>query len=221
MSRLEHPVVDARQLAGLRTLVAQGEGQRLEFKRKAAFPEKIVRELIALANTEGGILLVGVDDDGSIPGVKFPEEEELVIRQALEMYCRPRLVPEMRLIRVSEKRFVLWVEVERSAQRPHYHEEEGRRVSFVRQKDQSIRASREMVEVIRRLKTLTGMKFPYGDAEQKVIRFLATHPVITLPEFAKITHLKRFVASRKLVRLVLANVLRITPTDKGDLYSRV
>ncbi|MDZ7649627.1 MAG: ATP-binding protein [Cytophagales bacterium] len=63
----------------------------LEFKRKAAYPEKIVRELIAFANTEGGTLLVGVDDDKSIPGVKYPDEEGACmceIHKAL-CYCRP------------------------------------------------------------------------------------------------------------------------------------
>ena len=64
---------DPEKVNQLRRLVSQGEGQHLEFKRKASFPEKIVRELIAFANTEGGTLLIGVDDDKSIPGVKFPE----------------------------------------------------------------------------------------------------------------------------------------------------
>ncbi len=75
-------------LRELKKLVSEGEGIQLEFKRKASYPEKIVRELIAFANTEGGTLLIGVDDDGSVPGVKYPEEEahvvvEVVLRFAM------------------------------------------------------------------------------------------------------------------------------------------
>lgn len=220
MPHSEHLAVDRRQLAELRRLVARGEGQTLEFKRKAAFPEKIVRELIAFANTDGGTLLVGVDDDGSIPGVKFPEEEWLLIENELTRTCRPTLEWNAGLVRISEKRFVLAVEIGRSERRPHFFAHGDRRESFIRVRDQTIRASREVVEIIRRLKTLKGMKFPYGEAEQKVIRFLGDHPGITVPEFAHIAGLNRYIASRKLVRLVLANVLRITTSEKGDVYSR-
>lgn len=221
MARPEHIAMDSRQLAELNRLVREGEGLHLEFKRKAAFPDKIARELIAFANTDGGTLLVGVDDDGTVTGVKFPEEELLVIEKELEAHCRPALPLHVHLVRVNEKRFVLWLEIEKSDRRPHRYVQGEKSASFVREKDQTIRASREMVEVIRRLKTLRGMKFTYGEAEQKVIRFLADHPVITLPEFAHLTGLGRFQASRKLVRLVLANVLRITPTEKGDVFSRI
>lgn len=221
MSRLEHPVADGHQLRELRKLVSRGEGQHLEFKRKAAFPDKIVRELIAFANTDGGTLLVGVDDDGSIPGVKFPEEELLVIEQELAKNCRPSLPVDARFVRVNEKRFVVWLDVSRSPRRPHYVPSNERKISYVREKDESLTATREMVEVIRRLKTLEGMRFPYGEAEQKVIHYLSEHPGITLREFSRLTGLNRFAASRKLVRLVLANLLRITPTGKEDIYSRV
>lgn len=221
MSRSEHVALDSHQLSELRKRVSQGEGNRLEFKRKVSFPDKIVRELIAFANTSGGTLLVGVDDDGTIPGVKYPEEEWLVIEKELASTCRPPLPLQTQIVRVTEKRFVLWIDVSQSPRRPHYQSINGKKNFFVREQAESLTASRELVEVIRRLKTLKGMRFPYGEAEQKVFRFLADRPGITLREFAKLTGLNRFAASRRLVRLVLANVLRITPTGKDDIYSRI
>lgn len=220
MSRYEHVAIDPQQLAELRKRVSRGEGLQLEFKRKVAFPDKIVRELIAFANTSGGTLLVGVDDDGTLAGVKFPDEEWLLVEKELERTCRPRLEVNTQFVRLSEKRFVISLTVIKSAKRPHFHLEGEHRVAFVREKDQSIKASREMVEVIRRLKSSQGTRFPYGDAEQKVIRFLADHPFISLSQFAQLAGLKKFIASRKLVRLVLANVVKITPTEKGDVFSR-
>jgi predicted HTH transcriptional regulator len=213
--------VDGRQLAELRKVVAYGEGQHLEFKRKASFPDKIVRELIAFANTGGGTLLIGVDDDGSIPGVKFPEEELLLIEKENARVCRPALAWHADLLRISEKKYVVRLEVPKSDRRPHFLVSDTGKSAFVREKDQSIRASKEMIEVIRRLKTLKGIRFPYGEAEQKVIRFLADQPGITLIQVSRLAGLNRFTASRKIVRLVLANVLRITPTEKGDIFSRV
>lgn len=220
MPRPEHIAIDSQKLAELRRLVREGEGLHLEFKRKASFPDKIARELIAFANTDGGTLLVGVDDDGALAGLKFPEEELLVIEKELEAHCRPILPMTSQVIRVSENRFVLRLEVTRSERRPHRYVADEKRTAFVREKDQTIRASREMTEVIRRLKSSKGTRFSYGEAEQKLIRFLAENPHISLSQFAQLAGLKRFLASRTLIRLVLANVLKITPTEKGDLFSR-
>jgi hypothetical protein len=97
----------------------------------------------------------------------------------------------------------------------------GSKKAFVRHKDQSIVASREMCEIIRRSKSLQGGRFTYGEAEQKIIHYLDDQKSISLKEAAQLTGLNRFMASRKIIRLVLANVLKITATDKGDLYSRV
>ena len=54
----------------LKELIAEGESTTLEFKRKFTSPEKIAKEIAAFANTKGGYLLIGVDDDKRIYGVK-------------------------------------------------------------------------------------------------------------------------------------------------------
>ena len=45
-------LVDPAEVRALTALVAKGEGLHLEFKRKAAYPDKIVKEMIAFANTK-------------------------------------------------------------------------------------------------------------------------------------------------------------------------
>lgn len=209
----------AQQVQELRKLVAQGEGLTLEFKRKASFPEKIVREMIALANTRGGIILIGVDDDGKIPGLKYPDEESHVIKQALKN-CRPAIRYSERYIPIGNSRTVLQYEIEESNRKPH------RMIigpatleSYVRVNDQSIKASREMTEIVKRSGKKRDIKFSYGDHEKMLMNYLDTNRTITLIQFIELTQLKRFYASRKLVLLVLANVLKITPHEKGDLFS--
>ena len=53
----------------LRALIARGEGQRAEFKAAEADAADLARAITALANSGGGTLLLGVVDDGSIPGL--------------------------------------------------------------------------------------------------------------------------------------------------------
>ncbi len=206
----------------LKKLVAEGEGLQLEFKRKATYPEKIVRELIAFANTEGGTLLIGVDDDGTIPGVKYPEEEGHVINEAIKNYCRPTLLYKESIIPISEKKYIVRFDIPPSSKRPHYLVlGKDLRQSFVREKDMSIKASAEMEEIVRRSKHNHDIRFTFGDAEKILMAYLHEHHAISLPAYQKLSGLNRFKARRKLILLVLANVLKITASEKGDLYSRV
>lgn len=54
--------------ADLNILVQQGEGTTLEFKE--GLSSSFSRELVAMANTVGGRILLGVRDDGIVVGVK-------------------------------------------------------------------------------------------------------------------------------------------------------
>lgn len=211
--------VDQRQIQQLRNLVANGEGGTLEFKRKAAYPDKIVREMIAFANTRGGILLVGIADDGSIPGLKYPEDDSHVIRKALTQ-CKPPLPVTEMFIPIGGSRTVIQYQISESTRKPHYRlTEEQQKESFVRVDDKSIKASREIREISRRTLQKKDIRFQYGDHEKLLMQYLDEHKTITLKKFCEISGLKRFYASKKLIILVLADVLRITPHEKGDIYS--
>ena len=82
-------------LQEVKELAGKGEGLQIEFKKKAAYPEKIVREVIALANTQGGTLLIGVDDDGTVSGQRFIEEEIFVMDKAIRTLIFPPLEVEV------------------------------------------------------------------------------------------------------------------------------
>jgi predicted HTH transcriptional regulator len=206
----------------LRELVRQGENLHLEFKRRASSPDQIVREMIAFANTAGGILLVGVSDDGELSGVKYPTEESLVIKKAIVKYSRPHIAFTETILPLSEKKFVIQYEIPVSRKRPHVFKVSNRQsITYIRLRDMSMKASREMSEIVRRGKAGKNVQFTYGEDESRLMKFLERNGKITLTEFEVQSGLNYEDAANKLITLVLANVLRITPTDKGDFYSRV
>jgi predicted HTH transcriptional regulator len=208
-----------RQVQDLKKLVAQGEGSFLEFKRKATYPDKIIREMIAFANTRGGVLLLGVGDDRSLPGLKFPEDESHVVREALKK-SSPRLPVEELFIPIGNARTIIRYDIAESITKPHYIHSGQQKESYVRVNDQSIKASREMREIVKRDRLKRDIRFHYGEHEKFLMEYLDNNPSITLKKFMELRGLKRFYASKKLVLLVLADVLTITPHEKGDLYSR-
>jgi len=190
----------------------------LEFKRKATFPEKIIREMIAFANTKGGILLIGIGDDGSLAGLKYPEEELHVMTEALKK-VRPSLQYNITLVPIAQSRTVIQYEIPESKRKPHYLLDERKiKESFVRVDDKSIKASRELREIVKRGQRMKDIRFHFGEHEKFLMQYLDEKKAITLKEFIALSGLKRLYASRKLILLVLANVLKIIPHEKGDLY---
>lgn len=53
----------------LRETILNGEDTKHQFKRELESQDKLAAEIIAFLNTKGGLIFVGVDDDGSIVGV--------------------------------------------------------------------------------------------------------------------------------------------------------
>jgi predicted HTH transcriptional regulator len=68
----------------LQQLIARGEGKALEFKSAVPNPQHLAREIAAFANSGGGTILLGVREDGSIPGV-FVSDAERSLRSATEL----------------------------------------------------------------------------------------------------------------------------------------
>jgi predicted HTH transcriptional regulator len=208
-------------LKELKALVKKGEGVHLEFKLKASHPEKIVREIVAFANTEGGLLLVGVGDDKSIPGLKFADEDEYLLTRAIEKYCKPTISYTLRRITVQPEREVLILSIAASKQKPHsviYDFENNLGKVYVRVKDRSVQASKEMREVLKGERKARNIRFTYGDKERTLMQHLAVKGMITVDEFSKAAQIPRAIASRTLVLLVLANVLKILPNEVQDYF---
>lgn len=99
-------------------LIAEGEHIHQDFKFAISDARKIARSLSAFANTEGGRLLVGVKDNGSIAGVRS-EEEIYMIDAAATMYCRPPLQTESKIYKVEGKD-VLEVVISEQPAKPVY-----------------------------------------------------------------------------------------------------
>lgn len=105
----------------LRALVAEGEGRRLEFKRGLPRAERVARTLCAFANTNGGILLVGVTDRGALLGVPHPRAVADALRAAGREALDPPLEVQIAFVDLEEPAGarVVCCSVPLSPARPH------------------------------------------------------------------------------------------------------
>lgn len=73
-------------------IIVNGENSGVEFKRDDLRTQDLARELVAFSNLEGGIVLLGVEDDGTITGLARQNLEEWVLSVCRDK-IRPAIVP--------------------------------------------------------------------------------------------------------------------------------
>ena len=105
-------------------LIRAGEDTFLELKVKLSNTEKIAQEIVALANTGGGVIVFGVNDQLRVEGVDDPER----VQEDLVRICReevqPPLVPFIDRIALDNGRRIVALDIE-SKRRP-YRTRDGR-----------------------------------------------------------------------------------------------
>ncbi len=208
----------------LREIISEGESSTVEFKRKCASPQKIARELIAFANSSGGVLLVGVDDDGSIVGVKSEKEEIEIINHACEFFSDPPIEPEISIIQISYEDVVV-VEVSESDQKPHrmVENDNGKakeQTVYIRKGASTVAASKEVAKVLAGQNSNSPpITLSIGRHEKKAFEYLNDNDRITVREFAHFSNISERRAARLLVRLVRAGVLHIHTNESLDYYT--
>ena len=95
-----------------------GEDSTIEFKE--IFTKDLISELVAFANTKGGLLLIGINDDGDIVGVKTDEISELKKKISnISNETTPPLNPHIKSYTFQDKT-ILVVLIEQGDEKPYF-----------------------------------------------------------------------------------------------------
>jgi len=79
-------------------IISNGENSGVEFKREGVRPQDLAKELVAFSNLQGGMVLLGVEDDGTLSGLTEPNLEECVMNVCRDK-IRPAVVPFFEIFR--------------------------------------------------------------------------------------------------------------------------
>lgn len=209
----------------LQLLLQEGEGFHLEFKRKVSSPEKIARALIGFANTKGGMILFGVDDDKTIVGVESEKTEVEMVETAGRVFCDPPIEPKIEIFSYKGKDLIA-VTVEESNEKPHYlvveNDETGDQDTkvLIRVKDKTVIASKEVENILRsESPDAPPLRISIGENERRLFDYLDHNERITVKQFEKLVNISNRRASRILIQLVRSSVLRIHTHEKEDFYT--
>lgn len=118
------------------------EGKNIEFKRQ--YTDDIKYAVLAFANTEGGTLYIGINDDGSVEGVENPDAVMLQVMNMIRDTIRPDITVAVDCsTELMENKHVVVLTIQRGVARPYYLANKGIRPAgvYVRQGASSVPAS--------------------------------------------------------------------------------
>lgn len=197
-------------------IIKQGEGLTVEFKRTIDTAYKIAKTIVSFANTAGGVLLIGVADNGEIVGI----ESELRELQKLEkaagaLIDKPILIGIKNLI--IDSKLVLRIEISESGEKPHYAiNEKNERIIYIRVKDKSVPTPKLLIRgdgnsAVEKLLDSRHVK--------TVIQFLKENDSITAKSYSRMINISEKRSERMLNDLAGKQILLKIVRGKAEMFS--
>ena len=205
-------------------LIEQGENLTVEFKQRFSSEEKIAKEMIAFANTKGGVIIFGVEDNGKICGVRSEKGEAELIKVAAEKYCEPPVLYKLDFINIGPDELVV-VTISESEYKPHRLQDYEPKINlntaqvYVRVNEKSVPASKEMIKILQsRTSGSSLVNYSVSKNEKIVFELLESNEVTNVKELAVKANISNRRASRTLINMVRANLLYLHHKENGEEF---
>ena len=121
----------------------QYESERIEYKSQMI--DDIYKEVIAFANTDGGVIYLGIDDKGNLVGIDNVDETYTRLTNGIRDAIVPDVTMFVRYVLQDNK--VIQIEVGEGSYKPYYLKSKGMKPAgvYVRQGASSVQASPDQI----------------------------------------------------------------------------
>lgn len=145
------------------------EDENTEFKVK--FTDEIYKEVIAFANTDGGVIYIGIGDDGTVIGIEDIDNTYTRLTNGIRDAIQPDVTMFIRYILQDNN--VIRIEVGEGSYKPYYLKSKGLKPTgvYVRQGASSAPASSELIRQM--IKESDGDQFENLRTMQQELTFSA------------------------------------------------
>lgn len=106
----------------LLAMVALGEDSRRQFKADVTNADSVAADLVAFSNSSGGMMLIGVADDGTMPGLAPTDVRRInqIITNAATQHMRSPISPTTENVRIAGRRVVIVLTVSEGLDKPYF-----------------------------------------------------------------------------------------------------
>lgn len=126
-------------------LIAYGENSLVEFKRDDVRPEQLAKEIVAFANSYGGKLLLGIEDDGTPSGIQRSNIEHWIMDTICARYVHPAVIPLYEEVQIEANLRVAVITVPLGVSKPYVVRHNDREEFYIRAGSTSRLANRDQI----------------------------------------------------------------------------
>jgi predicted HTH transcriptional regulator len=183
----------------------------------------VARSLSALANTQGGILLVGIADDGAVVGLADPKAVLAQVQQVAAFHLHPPLDLDCQIVQWGSA-FVVVVQVPNSDHKPHALTQLDRysqRV-YLRQGAATVPVGKDQIKAMQKRGDPSGADVDLATLEpmqRLLIEYLAQHEQITLRQFCHIANCSKRRGQQIIVKSLRAGLINCFEQERDPSYS--
>jgi len=218
---VEKPPLDGNK--HIQEYLDKGEGQSIEFKQRLNKPDKIAKTICSLANTDGGVLLIGIKDDKSIAKIDTGQEK-YILKEALQFYCEPPVELSVSEVFVTSDDFpfeessVLLLEIPESENKPHKARNKSNEWQvYIRHDDQTLMAGTKAKKQLE-VEDVPIRKPKLNKNQQRLLAFLKKNSRITQKEYASLVNISDRRARRELMENLDLGLIRVLEHEKDDYF---
>ncbi len=124
-------------------LIVNGENSGVEFKLDQIRPMQLAKEIVAFANFQGGRVLLGVEDNGTITGIQRNNLEQWLMDTVFGRYIHPAINPFYEEVQIDNQRRVAVIVVNQGTTKPYVVRDRNREDVYIRVGSTSRLATRE------------------------------------------------------------------------------
>lgn len=106
----------------LQTQVALGEDSRRQFKQEMTNADSLAAEMAAFSNAEGGVIYLGADNDGGLPGLSRADVARLnqLIGNAASQHIRSPITVQTENLELENGRLVIVLTIPKGMDKPYF-----------------------------------------------------------------------------------------------------
>ncbi|MDD9885564.1 MAG: ATP-binding protein [Gammaproteobacteria bacterium] len=95
-----------------------GENSKNEFKHSDVPPKQLAKEIVSFANMNGGKIILGVEDSGTISGIQRPDLQAWLMDTVIGRYFTPQIIPDYEEVSTKDGKVAI-IDVPVGAAKPY------------------------------------------------------------------------------------------------------
>ena len=214
-------------------LLKQGEGETVEFKKNLLDASDLLKDVVALANTKGGEMVLGIDDkNGHLIGETVSREW---IEAVLSTKCTPKIHLDIQVMEKAEKTIFL-LTIPLGKLRPYYAEnicylregiltrkaepEEEQKLLAERQElpEEELLITRTLPEINAEIDSSSISNVHLNERQKKALEYVGNYQKITNKIYRRLSGISHKTAHIELTELVGENLLKIQGKGRSTCY---